>query len=126
MISVNIQYTDSLGPEADMPALLGKVAAAIGGADGLAGELVRAGALPVTEFVVAEHAWISVSVTVKAPAERLSAAKAIFPVLADLVERHLSDLFPRRSLDLTLDLDVLGREGLIERRHARPASGDGV
>jgi hypothetical protein len=47
MISVNIQYTDSLGPEADMPALLGKVAAAIGGADGL-------GSVPIKLVVGAE------------------------------------------------------------------------
>jgi 5-carboxymethyl-2-hydroxymuconate isomerase len=124
VIRVTVEYTDDLGPEADVPALLKKLAAKL--ADGAAADaLIRIGARPIVEYVVAENAWGSVSVVVRVDAGKLAAFKAgRFDEIVALTEAHFADLYLRRSIALSFELDQLGREGLVERRHPRPASAE--
>ncbi len=124
MISVILEYTDNLGPEADVPALLVKLAERLE-ASRLAGVLVRVGARPLIEYVVGESDWASLSATIRVPAAQLEAFKSgLFDTLTELIEDHFSELYARRSIALSIALDVLGREALFERRHPRPAAAE--
>jgi 5-carboxymethyl-2-hydroxymuconate isomerase len=124
MIRVTVEYTDDLGPEADVAALLQKLAAKL--AEGAAPDaLIRVGANPIREYVVAENAWGSVSVVVRVDADKLAAFKAgRFDEIVALTEAHFTDLYARRSIALSFELDLLGREGLVERRHPKPPSAE--
>ena len=123
MITVSLQHTDNLGPEADIPALLRKLADRLREADGLPDELVRVGAIALTDYVVAGAEWAAVTVAIRAPADKLAALKdGLFAALADLTDLHFAELYAWRSIVLGFELDVQGREGFLERRHPRPAS----
>jgi 5-carboxymethyl-2-hydroxymuconate isomerase len=125
MINVLVTYTDNLGPEADIPSLLGKIAARLEadlGGDTMAGVCV--GAVRLTEFVVGDGRpdWWSVAVTVRLPEDQLEALRA--PLLDDLttlVEAHLTRFEGRRSLTVSVELapiapkNVVGRVSLGER-----------
>jgi 5-carboxymethyl-2-hydroxymuconate isomerase len=125
MISITLEHTDNLGPEADIPALLVKLAARLERARLAPGTLVRVGARALTEYVVGESDWASLSATIRIPAPEVDAFKAeLFDDLAALIEAHFAELYARRSIALSVALDVLGREALYERRHPRPASAD--
>jgi 5-carboxymethyl-2-hydroxymuconate isomerase len=125
MISVTLEYTDDLGPEADVPALLVKLADRLEAARRAPGTLVRVGARALTEYVVGESDWASLSATIRVPAAEVETFRTEhFDDLAALIEAHLGELYARRSIALSVALDVLGREALYERRHPRPASAD--
>ena len=125
MISIVLDYTDNLGPEADMPALLDRLAERLEAARLAPGTLVRVGARALTEYVVGESDWASVSAMIRAPAAELASFKAeLFDDLARLIEDHFAELYARRSIALSVALDVLGREALYERRHPRPAAAE--
>ena len=125
MISITLEHTDNLGPEADVPALLVKLAARLEAARLAPGTLVRVGARALTEYVVGESDWASLSATIRVPVAEVDAFRAaLFDDLAGLIEAHFAELYARRSIALSVALDVLGREALYERRHPRPASAD--
>jgi 5-carboxymethyl-2-hydroxymuconate isomerase len=125
MISITLEHTDNLGPEADVPALLVKLAERLEVARLAPGTLVRVGARTLTEYVVGESDWASLSATIRVPAAEVETFKAeLFDDLAALIEAHFAELYARRSIALSVALDVLGREALYERRHPRPASAD--
>src|ERR1700743_2348989 len=52
---VNLEYTDTLGPEADIPALLAKLAGAMHASGGFEPNEVRASATKLTEYVVGDE-----------------------------------------------------------------------
>jgi 5-carboxymethyl-2-hydroxymuconate isomerase len=89
------------------------------------GALVRIGAPAITEYVVGERDWASVSALIRAPAAELEAFKAeLFDDLAAIIEGHFAEPYARRSIAISVALDVLGREALYERRHPRPATAE--
>jgi len=124
MIRVTLEYTDDLGPESDIPALLQKLSAKL--SQGAApNALIRVGAHPILEYVVAENAWASVTVMVRVDPGKLDDFKAgRFGEIVELTEAHFAELYARRSIALSFELDLLGREGLVERRHPRPADAE--
>jgi 5-carboxymethyl-2-hydroxymuconate isomerase len=125
MITVSLQHTDNLGPEADIPALLRKLAERIRGEAGFENELVRVGALALTDYVVAGAEWAAVTVSIRAPAEKLPALKdGLFTSLVDLADLHFAELYAWRSVVIGFELDLQGREGFLERRHPRPVSAE--
>ena len=125
MISVTLEYTDNFGPEADIPALLVRLAERLEGARLAPGILVRVGARALTECVVGDEDWASLTAAIRAPAAELEAFKGgLFDELADLIDDHFDELYARRSIAVAVTLDVLGREGLFERKHPRPASAE--
>jgi 5-carboxymethyl-2-hydroxymuconate isomerase len=125
MISVTVEYTDNLGPEADFPMLLARLAERLEAARLAPGILIRVGARALTDYAVADRDWASVTAAVRAPASELDALKGgLFDELASLVEDHFAELYARRSIAVSVSLDVLGREGLYERKHPRPASAE--
>jgi 5-carboxymethyl-2-hydroxymuconate isomerase len=66
-----------------------------------------------------------VSATIRAPAADLETFKAeLFDDVARLIEDHFAELYARRSIAISVALDVLGREALYERRHPRPAAAE--
>lgn len=125
MISITLEHTDSLGPEADVPALLVKLAERLEAARLAPGALVRVGARALTEYVVGESDWASLTAAIRVPASELETFKSeLFDDLAALIDDHFAELYARRSIALSVALDVLGREALFERRHPRPASAE--
>ena len=125
MISIALEHTDNLGPEADVPSLLVKLAQRLEDARLAPGTLVRVGARAITEYVVGESDWASVSALIRAPAADLETFKAeLFEDLAEIVDDHFAELYARRSIAISVALDVLGREALYERRHPRPAAAE--
>lgn len=125
MISITLEHTDNLGPEADIPALLVKLAERLEAARLAPGTLVRVNARPLTEYVVGEGEWASLSAAIRVPAADLEAFKTgLFDDLAQLIEAHFAELYARRAIALSVALDILGREALYERRHPRPASAE--
>jgi len=125
MISVTLEYTDNLGPEADVPALLVKLAERLEAARLAPGLLVRVGGRVLTEYVVGDEDWASLTAAVRAPRGQLDAFKAgLFDELADLIDDHFGELYARRSIAVAVTLDVFGSEGLFERTHPRPASSE--
>jgi len=125
MISITLEHTDSLGPEGDVPALLVKLAQRLEAARLAPGTLVRVGARALTEYVVGEGDWESLTATIRIPASELATFKTeLFDDLASLIDGHFAELYARRSIALSVALDVLGREALFERRHPRPASAE--
>jgi 5-carboxymethyl-2-hydroxymuconate isomerase len=125
MISITLEHTDNLGPEADVPALLVKLAEWLEAARLTPGTLVRVDARALTEYVVGEADWASLSATIRVPAAQVETFRAqLFDELAALIEAHFAELYARRSIALSVALDVLGREALYERRHPRPASAE--
>jgi 5-carboxymethyl-2-hydroxymuconate isomerase len=125
MISITLEHTDNLGPEADIPALLVKLAQRLEAARLEPGTLVRVGARALTDYVVGQSDWASLSAMIRVPAAEVERFKAeLFDDLAQLMEAHFAELYARRSIALSVALDVLGREALYERRHPRPASAE--
>jgi len=125
MISVILEYTDNLGPEADIPTLLVKLAERLEAARLTPGVLVRIGARALTEYVIADSEWSSLSAAIQVPAAELDAfTTQLFDDVAALIEDHFAELYVRRSIALSVSLDVLGRERLFQRRHSRPASAE--
>jgi 5-carboxymethyl-2-hydroxymuconate isomerase len=125
MISIALEHTDNLGPEGDVPALLVKLAERLETARLAPGTLVRVGARALTEYVVGESEWASVSAMIRAPAAELETFRTeLFDELAGLIEDHFAELYARRSIAISVALDVLGREALYERRHPKPAAAE--
>ena len=125
MISVILEYTDNLGPEADIAALLVRLAERLETAGLAPGELVRVGARALTEYVISDANWASLSARIEAPPAGLEACTTeLFDSLAGLIEDHFDELYARRSIALSVTLDVVGRERLFERCHPRPASAE--
>src|SRR5690242_15642591 len=103
MISVILEYTDNLGPEADIPALLVKLAARREPARLAPGELVRVGARALTEYVVADPSCASLSARIETPAAGLEAwTPELFDALAALIEDHFDELYARRSIAISV------------------------
>ena len=125
MISVTLEHTDNLGPEADAPGLLVKLADRLEAAPLAPGTLVCVGTRALNEYVVGHGDWASLNATIRVPAAALETFKSgLFDDLAAIVEAHFAELYARRSIALTIALDVLGREALYERRHPRPAAAE--
>lgn len=125
MISITLEHTDNLGPEADIPALLVKLAERLETARLDPGTLVRVGARALTDYVVGQSDWASLSAMIRVPASEVERFRSeLFDELAQLIESHLAELYARRSIAISVALDVLGREALYERRHPRPASAE--
>ena len=125
MISITLEHTDNLGPEGDVPALMVKLAERLEAARLPAGELVRIGARAITEYVIGEGDWASLTAMIRVPAsEAASFRSELFDDLAALIEAHFNELYARRSIAISVALDVLGREALYERSHPRPAAAE--
>jgi 5-carboxymethyl-2-hydroxymuconate isomerase len=118
MIRVSVTYTDQLGPEADIQALLIKLAERLGQA-APPDQTVMVGAQRLTEFVVAgEGTWDSLSATVRVPAELLPTFRG--GVLGDLfaiADVHFAELYARRAIALSFELAGISEENVVERLH---------
>lgn len=116
-----VEYTDNLGPEADIPGLLGKIAAKLrdsGGVFPVGGIRVRA--YPVHDYVIADGAddYAFVHVVVKIGAGRPDEFKRrFFGVLFDIVKAHFADLFERRYLALSLYVEEAGEAGSFKHNN---------
>jgi len=128
MINVTVAYTDNLGPEADMPALLRRMAARLEadfGHDSMVGVCI--GALRLTDFIVGDGRpdWGSVTVTAKLPADRLDELRGrLLQDLTALVETHLADFYVRRSLTISIELVPSEDQNVVGRIHMGPAPGE--
>jgi hypothetical protein len=118
MISVSITYTDNLGPEADIAALLATLAAKvreIAAPD----EPILVGAQRLAEYVVpGDVDRAALSAVVKVPAAMLATFRdGPLGELFAIVERHFAELYPHRSIILSFELAAASEENAIERLH---------
>ena len=119
MINVKVTYTDNLGPEADIPNLLHKIAARLEadfGHESMVGVCI--GATHLTDFVVGDGRadWAAVALRARLPADRLEELRArLLEDLTTLVEGHLVDLFGGRSLTISIELSPIAPENVVGR-----------
>jgi 5-carboxymethyl-2-hydroxymuconate isomerase len=126
MIAVNITYTDSLGPEADIPALVGRLADRLQALEGL-DEEIRVEAQRVTDYrvVAGEGDWSSLAAVVRVSAAKANRFRAHgLHELVAVTEAHFSELFRRRSIAISFEVQPIEPENLVERLHARPPNAE--
>jgi 5-carboxymethyl-2-hydroxymuconate isomerase len=127
MINVTVTYTDNLGPEADIPGLLRKIAARLEadyGHDSMVGVCI--GATRLTDFVVGDGRadWASVTLRARLPGDRLEELRErLLEDLTTLVEAHLVDLYGGRSLTISIELSPYAPENVVGRISLGPAGG---
>jgi 5-carboxymethyl-2-hydroxymuconate isomerase len=129
MINVTVTYTDNLGPEADIPGLLRKLARRLEadfGHESMVGVCI--GAMRLTDFIVGDGRpdWASVAIRARLPADRVEALRR--PLLEDLtalVEAHLADFYRGRSLTISVELAPSASENVVERLNVGPPRGSG-
>jgi 5-carboxymethyl-2-hydroxymuconate isomerase len=126
MINVTVTYTDDLGPEADMPALLRKIAARLEadyGRESMVGVCI--GAVRLTDFIVGDGrpGWASVTVSVRLPEDRLEELREhLLQDLPALVETHLADFYVSRSLTISIELMPVAPRNVVGRINIGPSS----
>jgi 5-carboxymethyl-2-hydroxymuconate isomerase len=125
MISVNILYTDNLGPEADMAALLATLAAKLREV-AAPDEPILVGAQRLAEYAApGDVDRAAVSAVVKVPAAQLAAFRGgPLGELFAIADRHFAELYPHRSIALSFELAGVGEENLVERLHRLAPTAD--
>jgi 5-carboxymethyl-2-hydroxymuconate isomerase len=123
MISVTVHYTANLGPEAEIPALLRKLAIRLREATP-GDDPVLAGAVRIAEYVTSgDDDWASAAGVLSVPAAEAERFRA--GVLGDLftiADNHFTGLYARRSIAVSFEFTPVAADNLIERRHhADPA-----
>jgi 5-carboxymethyl-2-hydroxymuconate isomerase len=127
MINVTVTYTDNLGPEADMPELLRKIARRLEtdfGRESMVGVCI--GALRLTDFIVGDGRpdWASVAIRARLPADRVDALRRpLLDDLTSLVETHLAGFYGSRSLTISVELAPSASDNVVERLHVGPPRG---
>jgi 5-carboxymethyl-2-hydroxymuconate isomerase len=127
MINVTVTYTDNLGPEADIPRLLQKIAARLEadyGSESMAGVCI--GATRLTDFVVGDGRadWASVALRARLPEDRLEELRErLLEDLTTLVETHLADLYGGHSLTISIELSPIAAENVVGRISLTPPGG---
>jgi 5-carboxymethyl-2-hydroxymuconate isomerase len=122
MIRLTLEFTDNLGPEADVPALLHKLDARL--RDAPIGDVhVLAAARLLTDYVatVEEGARATVILTLRAPSDLEDPVRDCAESLFDLVETHLTEIYLRRAVVISLQLDITAG-GFPDRRHEKAAN----
>ena len=129
MINVTVAYTDNLGPEADIPSLLRRIAQRLEadfGHESMVGVCI--GATRLNEFVVGDGRadWASVAVTARLPADRLEEVRErLLADLSTIVESHLAGFFHSRSLTISIELSPFEPLNATGRINIGPARGSG-
>jgi 5-carboxymethyl-2-hydroxymuconate isomerase len=129
MINVTVSYTDNLGPEADIPALLARIAARLEagfGSESMVGVCI--GAARLGDFIVGDGRahWASVAIVARLPADRLEALREqLLTDLTALVETQLADFYLGRSLTISVELVPVEPVNTVGRIHVGPAQGSG-
>ncbi len=116
-----LEYTDNLGPDADIPGLLKKVAAKLcdsGGVFPKGGVRVRA--LRLSEYVVADgledDAFVNLTVRI-GPGRPDDFKTAFFGRLFKVVEDHFADLYAKRYLALSLYVEEADEAGSFKKNN---------
>ena len=125
MIRVTVEYTDNLGPEADIPALLRKMAAMVRAERrDLAAHDVHVAAHRLTEFVIGEAGdnWAWLEAGVRLPAAEADGAGIRARLLA-LIDAHFAELYPRRSICVSVR-PTPAAEDVLEHAHVKSATAD--
>jgi 5-carboxymethyl-2-hydroxymuconate isomerase len=120
-----VEYTDNLARDADIPALLWKLASKFrdsGGVFPIGGIRVRA--IRLTEYVIADGAENDafVNITVKMGAGRdAEFKKRFFGEMFEIVKDHFAGLFAQRYLALSLYVEEADEAGSFKHNnlHAR-------
>lgn len=127
MINVTVTYTDNLGPEADMPVLLRRIAARLEadyGRESMVGVCI--GATRLSDFVVGDGRpdWASVLIRASLPEDRLADLRErLLEDLTALVEAHLVDLYGGHSLTISVELSPVAPENVVGRISLCPPGG---
>ena len=115
MPHIIVEYTDNLGPEADMAGLLKKLAAKMCASDGVFPiGAVRVRAIRLSEYVIAdgEDNYAFVNITAKIGAGRPAEfKKRFFGELFDLIKAHFEKIFAERYLALSLYVEEADETG---------------
>lgn len=125
MIRVTLEHTDTLGPEADIPMLVGKIAERLTAADAsVSDQHVFVCARTVSVFAGSAGDWETLVGRVTAPPEAARAfADGLLAELLGLAEAHLAELCAWRSVAISFELETPSQS--ISRLRPRPASAPG-
>jgi 5-carboxymethyl-2-hydroxymuconate isomerase len=125
MINVTVTYTDNLGPEADIPALVAKLAQKVREV-APSEEPVMVGALRLTEYALAgEGDWDALSAVVKVPAAQVATFRdGLLSALFSVADIHFAELYSRRAVALSFELASVSEDNVIERFHRRAPTAD--
>jgi 5-carboxymethyl-2-hydroxymuconate isomerase len=116
-----VEYTDNLGPDADIPRLLKTIAAKLndsGGVFPLGGIRVRA--IRLTEYVIADGQddYAFVNTTIKmGPGRPESFKTAFFGELFELIKAHFAEIYARRYLALSLYVEEADEAGSFKHNN---------
>lgn len=120
-----VEYTDNLGEEAAIPALLEKIAAKLRDSDGtfpVGGIRVRA--IRLTEYVVADgkgnDAFVNITNKI-GPGRDPAFKKKFFGELFETVREHFQDIFATRCFALSMYIEEADENGSykLNNIHAR-------
>ena len=125
MIRVTVEYTDNLGPEADIPALLRKMAAMLRSQrPDLAPHEVRVAGQRLTDYVVGDvgdhWAWLEASVCTPSGEPH---DDGLLERQIGLIDAHFAELYLRRSIAITIRAQAVA-EDVLEHIHAKPETAD--
>ena len=120
-----VEYTDNLGQEAGIPALLEKLAAKFRDSDGVfptGGIRVRA--IRLTEYVIADgkgnDAFVNITAKI-GPGRDPDFKKRFFKEMFEMIKAHFQSVFASRSFALSLYVEEADENGSFKENniHAR-------
>ncbi|HVM98676.1 MAG TPA: hypothetical protein VMT68_00565 [Caulobacteraceae bacterium] len=125
MISIALNYTSNLGPEADVPALLAKLALRLKETPGLE-EPLMVTAHQLTEYAgVGVDEWAVVWAVLQVPEAQAAAFEGgLGDELISIADQHFAELYPRHSIALSFELRPIGARRLTQRLHRAPPEAD--
>jgi hypothetical protein len=123
MIRLTLEFTDNLGPEADLGALLKRFD------DHLhdlaipdAHVLVDARVLVDYVSESGDGAWATLILTLRAPASLAAALAPCRDGFLAMAEAHLAEMYLRHSIVISSRLELYADDTFAERRHQRPSA----
>ena len=121
MIRLTLEFTDNLGPEADLPALLKQFDDRLRDVVGSAAHvLVDARVLADYVAEIGDGAWATLILTFRAPASLEAALTPRCSEFLAIAEAHLADLYLTHSIVFSSRLELYPDALEIERRRRQP------
>jgi hypothetical protein len=120
MIRLTLEFTDNLGPEADLASLLKRFDNHLRGL-AIQGAHVLVDARVLVDYVaeIGDGAWATLILTLSAPASLAAAVAPCREVLLSMAEAHLAEMFLRHSIVISSRLVFYADDTLAERRRQR-------
>ena len=117
---VSLEYTDNLGPEADIPALLAKLAGTLRASGGFEPREVRASATKLSEYVVgderSDRAALAATLCLDAGQSEEFKSQLLSKLLG-VIDAHFAGLYTQRTIALSAHVQEISSASLLRLRH---------